>query len=374
MLIASGLDGDSRWSFAARCDGRDAMTYYYAALGLVEGLNPYDRAEILRHLNETPHFVYPIFTLPFFLPLVVFEPPTALVLFGVAHLVGFVALIAIWRRLLPIDWRLQALLLPVGFGATAIHDLCSSNVVTFEALAVWLGIALLWQGKPNRFLGWVTLAALFKFLWLALLPLALRYAVASWRACTAVIATLMAALVAWFFLWPQTFWQWLVNVRSTTAIRYNVFTALRTLDESLGGAIGGPLLDRWETWAYGFWIAFVLAVVIALLRRGLGIRSLSLLAPLTLLVLWPGNLSYSWLIALPIASALIFFLAARGQSAFAIAMTAICIVPQPMFEQMESVFPFGQRTFCFVVFLWIVVVAVMWRMREPFETWLRDTT
>lgn len=370
VLIAAGLDSTSRWSFAGRCDGRDAVTYYYAALGVYEGLSPYDRGAILRQLNETPLFVYPLFAVPFFLPLIAFGLETALVLFGILHLIGFAGLVLLWHRLLPIDWRLLAVLLPVGFGAAAVHDLCSSNVVVFEALAVWLGIAHLWRGRVGRFATWTAMASVPKLLWLALLPLALWRSLPAWRAVAATAVGAALLFGCWLLAWPETMLAWLGNVLGTTGIRYNVFTILRDLDRALGGEIGGSPFGRWEVWAYAAWLVFVAAIFLTALRRKAGLRSLSLLAPLTLLAMWPGNLSYSWLIALPCAAAVIFFLAGRGVTVSALLLVLLCVLPQPLLHW--AGLPFGHATFVVVLAFWAVLSGIVLRRGAELESWLGD--
>jgi len=368
VLVMTGLDSTSRWSFAGRCDGRDAVTYYYAALGAYEGLSPYDRGAILQQLNETPLFVYPLFAVPLFLPLIAFGLETALILFGILHLIGFAALVALWHRLLPIDWRLLAVLLPIGFGAAAVHDLCSSNVVVFESLAVWLGIAALWRGRVGRFAAWIGLASVPKLLWLALLPLALRRSLSVWRALAATVAVAALLFGCWLLAWPETMLAWLGNVLSTTGIRYNVFTILRDLDRALGGDIGGSPFGRWEVWAYGAWLVLVAAIFLTTLRRKAGLRSLSLLAPLALLAVWPGNLSYSWLIVLPVAAAVIFFLAGRGAIGAALLLAFLCVLPQPLLHW--AGLPFGHATFVTVLVFWVVLSAIVLQRGNELEAWL----
>lgn len=364
----AGLDSTSRWSFVGRCDGRDAVTYYYAALGAYEGLSPYDRSAILQQLNETPFFVYPLFAVPLFFPLIVFELQTALILFGILHLICFAGLVALWRRLLPIDGRLLSLLLPVGFGATAVHDLCSSNIVAFETLALWLGIAALWRERVGRFAAWIGIAAVPKLLWLALLPLALWRSLSAWRALVAVAAIAAFLFGLWLLVWPATVLAWLGNVLSTTGIRYNVFTILRDLDRALGGDIGGSPFGRWEVWAYGGWFVVVAVIFLTTLQRKAGLRSLSLLAPLTLLAVWPGNLSYSWLIVLPVAAAVIFFLAGRGATALALLLALLCVLPQPLLHW--AGLPFGHATFLTVLAFWAVLSAIVLQRGNEFEAWL----
>lgn len=370
MLIGTGLDSDSRWSFAARCDGRDAVTYYYALAGLWEGISPYDRAAIFARFGEYTHFVYPIFAAPLLLPLIVFDLDAAVVLFGLLHVVGFAALVRQWRRLLPVEGWLLALLLPVGFGATAVHDLCSSNVVTFEALALWSGVLLLWRRRMIGFVAWIAVAALPKLLWLAMLPLGLRSTRAAWPWLVAVGGAIALTFALWFFAWPQGLFNWLGNLRVTTHIRYNVFTGLRALDRLFGGEAGEALWQRWEVWGYAFWLVFVAAASLAVLKRGAGLRGLTVLAPLTLLVVWPGNLSYSWLIALPCAAAAIFFLLQRGWTVWALLLSLFLLVPQPVLDWIGLAGRSSHGTFLTVVALWLALGCIVLAWPQAFERWL----
>lgn len=369
-LIAAGLDETSRWAFARRCDGRDTFTYYYAAVGALEGFNPYDRIGLWRHLGNFPHFVYPIFTLPLFLPLALFDLDAALVLFAVLHVAGFAGLIALWRRLLPVDWRLLALLLPVGFGATAIHDLCSGNIVVFEALALWTAILLLWRGRTTAFSVWIALAAAPKLLWLGLLPLALLHARDAWRALASIGAAFAALFALWVLLWPQSIAFWLGNLRVTTTIRYSFFTGLREIDRLLGGDVGGALLQRWEAWGYGLWLLFVALMLIILIRRGVGLRSASIFLPLTLVAAWPGNLSYTWLAVLPSAAVLVFFLAAQGERLPALALSALLVLPQPLLYWAGMGERFGLGTLVTALVCWLAFACVMLRRAQALESWL----
>jgi hypothetical protein len=370
VVIAAGLDDGSRWRFVRTCDGRDVFTYYYAVQALLDGFSPYDRVALYAHFGQVPTFVYPLFTLPVFLPLAPFDLTIAKILFAVLHVLGFIGLILLWRRLLPIDWRLLALLLPVGFGATAIHDLCSGNVVTFEALALWLGILLLWQGRTGAFILWAVLAASFKLLWLALLPLVLLGSRNSWRALALTGAGVLALFGLWLLVWQESFAHWLGNLRVTTAIRYNVFTGLRDIDRVLGGEIGGPLWQRWESWGYALWLVFVALFLIVLIKRGLLLRSATLFAPLTLLAVWPGNLSYSWLIALPSAAALVFFLAGQGKRVIAAALAGLLVLPQPLLFWAGMGERFGLGTLATVLVFWLAFAVVMLRRQQELETWL----
>lgn len=340
--------------------------------GLWEGLSPYDRSAIFARFGEYTHFVYPIFVAPLLLPLIAFELPTALVLFGLLHVAGWAALVWLWRLLLPIDWRLLALLLPVGFGAAAIHDLCSSNVVVFEAIAIWFAILLLWRGRSAGFAAGTVVAALPKLLWMALLPLVGRQPRAAWRPLLGIVAALLLSFAAWFLLGRDSLREWLSNLRLTTHIRYNVFTGLREIDRALGGETGEALWLRWEFWGAVLWLMVVGVVLVLVVRRGAGLRGLSLLAPLTLLVVWPGNLSYSWLVALPCAAAIVFFLLERRQVALALLLAFLLLLPQPVLDGVGLGGRFGYGTFLTVMALWLALAGSLIAAPQEFERWLEQ--
>ncbi|MGE0152599.1 MAG: glycosyltransferase 87 family protein [Reyranellaceae bacterium] len=369
MSIAAGL-GEGRWSFAARCDGRDTLSYYYAARGALDGLSPYDGIALYYHFGRIPLFVYPVFALPPLLPLALFDEATALALFALLHVAGLAGLVALWRRAVPVDWRLLALLLPVGLGAAAVHNVCSGNVVTFEALALLAGLLALWRGRIGRFALWTVLAAAPKLLWLALLPLALLRDRAAWRLPALALLGFIVALAAWGLLWRDGLEGWLFNLRGTSRIRYSVFTLLRDLDHWAGGGAGGPLLQRWESWGYALWLALIGLVLAVLVRRGLPLRSACLFAPLTLLAAWPANLSYSWLAALPAAAAAVFFLAAQGRRLLALVMAVLLVLPQPVFDWAGLGERFGQGTLATVLAFWLVFAGLMLRCPRALERWL----
>jgi len=370
LIVAGTADESSRWAFVNRCDGRDAVTYYYAAIAAQHGIDPYDLHAISSQYGAEALFVYPAFALPLFYPLTPFEPAVALLVFAGLRLICVAGLLALSTRLLPVPWWAHLAFFPVGFGATAVHDLCSANVVAFEALALWLGIAALWRGKAVGFPAWIAVAAAPKLLWLALPPLALRGS-SSLRPRAAVVVGLFATLFAvWFGVWPESVLAWFANARLTTTFRYNVFTLSRGIVDMLGGDVTGSYIMRIEAWGYLLWIALVGAVLLAAWRAGTGLRALSLLALVSLLAVWPGNLSYSWLPLLPAAVAAIFFFATRGQIGLALALTALCVWPQPLLEWLGPGNTMGQGTFASVLFVWAALAIIVRRWPQEFEIWL----
>lgn len=371
VLLFAGLHDDaSRWAFANRCDGRDAMTYYFAALASLQDISPYDLQTISARFHVDALFVYPLFVLPLFYPLLAFEPDTALLVLALLRLVCLGGVLTLWARLLPVGWRSQLLFLPVGLGAAAVHDLCSANVVAFETLALWLGIGALWRGSAGRFAGWIGVAALPKLLWLALLPLALRHGRKAWRVVVLVLGVAAALFAVWIAVWPESFGQWFAHARMTATFRYNMFTLLRSIVAMLGGDVTGDYVGRIEAWGYGLWIGLVGLVLLRAVRRGVGLRSLTLLALASLLAVWPGNLSYSWLPLLPLVPVVAFFLAANGMTAAALMLAALCLWPQPLLDWTGPGNVMGQGAFVAVAALWASLAVIVARWPAAFEAWL----
>jgi hypothetical protein len=371
LLIVSIFDTRVAFSAAGRCNSGDLFNYYYAARGAVDGVDPYLREAILAHSGKDIHFLYPIYALPVFLPLIAFDFDTARVIYALLQLAAVIGMGWIACRLLPVErWALLLFLL-VGFGAVLLRDLCSANTVIFEALLLWLAIAALWRLRAERFLVWLFLAALPKLLWLALAPLLLHRAVNGWRTLLKGALIGAALLGLWLAVAPQTVLHWLINVRATTHFRLNVFTAARWIDEASGGAIGGPLLGRWETWVYAAWIALVVGVLVVALRRGIGLRTLSLFAPLSLLAVWPGNSAYSWVPLLPVAVTVIFFLAQSGRPGAAAALTFLCVLPQQLFLLSGIGFAYQHTVMGTVLVLWLALAALVLGRPQALETWLQ---
>lgn len=371
VLLFYGLHDDaSRWAFANRCDGRDAVTYYFAALASLQAISPYDLQTITAQFQVGALFVYPLFTLPLFYPLLAFDPDTALLLLALLRLACLAGLVRLWSRLLPVDWRWQLVFLPVGLGGAAVHDLCSANVVAFEALALWLGIGALWRGGVGSFAGWIGVAALPKLSWLALLPLALQQARSAWRAIALVLGAAAALFALWIALWPDSFGQWFAHTRMTATFRYNIFTLLRTVVAMLGGDVTGAYVTRIEAWGYGLWIGLVALVLLQALRRGIGLRSLTLLALASLLAVWPGNLSYSWLPLLPLVPVVAFFLSRNGMSMAGLMLAVLCLWPQPLLDWTGPGNVMGQGAFVAVAALWASLAVIVARWPDAFEAWL----
>jgi hypothetical protein len=149
LLIVSIFDTRVAFSAAGRCNSGDLFNYYYAARGAVDGVDPYLREAILAHSGKEIHFLYPIYALPVFLPLIAFDFDTARVIYALLQLAAVIGMGWIACRLLPLERWALLLFLPVGFGAVLLRDLCSANTVIFEALLLWLAIAALWRLKAS---------------------------------------------------------------------------------------------------------------------------------------------------------------------------------------------------------------------------------
>ena len=375
MLLASAVFPPAGLPSPAKaCPVGDVFNYYYAIEAAREGINPYDRAAVIARFGHPIHFVYPLYALPVFLPLALFDFPTARLIYFVLQLGALAGLVFIVRRLLPVDWRLLALLLPAGFGGTLLRDLCGANTVLFESLLLWLALAMLWRGRANGVALALFVASLPKLLWLALLPLLLLHRSPAARRSFAIAGFAVLALWAlWLAVSFETVWRWLVNVRVTTGFRNNLFTMLRWLDEAWGGAVGGPLLERWEAWGYGLWLALVGAVFVLVLRRQPGLRTLSLFALASLLAVWPGNGLYSFVPALPIAAAVIFFLAGNGKHFAALALAVFCLLPEQAYLLLHIGFPYFHVTTLMVLAVWAVFASLILRQPQAFEAWLTQT-
>jgi hypothetical protein len=371
LLIVSIFDTRVAFSAAGRCNSGDLFNYYYAARGAVDGVDPYLREAILAHSGKEIHFLYPIYALPVFLPLIAFDFDTARMIYALLQLAALIGMGWIACRLLPVERWALLLFLPVGFGAVLLRDLCSANTVIFEALLLWLAIAALWRLRAGRVLVWLFLAALPKLLWLLLAPLALHRTMAGRRALLNGALIGFALMTLWLLVAPQTLLHWLTNVRATTHFRLNVFTVGRWIDEASGGAIGGPLLGRWETWVYAAWIALVVGVLVVALRRGIGLRTLSLFAPLSLLAVWPGNSAYSWVPLLPVAVTVIFFLAQSRRPGAAVALTFLCVLPQQLFLLSGIGFAYQHTVMGTVLVLWLALATLVLGRPQALETWLQ---
>jgi hypothetical protein len=373
VLLASAIFPSAGLPSPAKaCQVGDVFNYYYAIEAARDGINPYDRAAVIARFGHPIHFVYPPYALPVFLPLALFDFPTARLIYFVLQLGALAGLVFLVRRLLPIDWRLLALLLPAGLGGTLLRDLCGANTVIFESLLLWLAIAMLWRGRAKEAALALFVAALPKLLWLALLPLLLLHrSLAAWRNLAIAGLATLALWALWLAVSFETFWRWLVNVRVTTGFRNNLFTMLRWLDEAAwGGAVGGPLLARWEAWGYGLWLALVGAVFVVALRRQPGLRTLSLFALLSLLAVWPGNGLYSFVPVLPIAAAVIFFLAGSGKHFAALALAGFCLLPEQVYLLLHIGFPYFHVTTLMVLAVWAVFAILILRQRQALEAWL----
>lgn len=370
LLIVSAFDRTIWFAAGGRCDGGDLLNYYYATQAWLNGVSPYDQSAIAARFGQYAHYVYPIYALPLFLPLLAFDFDTARLVYAALQLAAVAGLMLILRRLLPVDWRLVLLSLPLGFASTLLRDLCHANTVVFETFFLFLAIAFLWRGRRLNFVAALYAAAVPKLLWLALLPLLAHRVLGAYRRLALSLLPALAAAALWLALWPHSFWHWLANVRVTTSFRFNVFTLGRWLRETLGGAGADTLLGRWEFWTYAIWLALVGAVVMLAMRRGAGLRTLSLFLPLSLLAMWPGNGVYSWVPLLPIAAVLVFFLASRGDGVWAFVLATLCLAPWQAIALIAPGLPWLFAPLLATVALWLAAASVVLRQPIALELWL----
>lgn len=370
LLIASAFDRTVWFSAGGRCNSGDLVNYYYAARGALEGLSPYDRSALAERFGQYTHFVYPLYTLPLFLPLTAFDFATARTIYFLGQLGAVAGLLLVARRMLPVDWRLLALTFPLGFGGTLVRDLCHANTAIFETFFLFLALDFLWRGRRNGFAVALFAAALPKLLWFSLLPLLLHRSI---RAVAPFVQAVLASaipLALWLAFSPQSFWHWLGNVRVTTSFRLNVFTLGRWLRETLGGADANTLVERWESWVYAAWVVLVGAGVVLAVRRGVGLRSLSLFVPLSVLTVWPGNGVYSWVSLLPLAAVFVCFFASNGRPVLALVLATLCLAPWQAMALIEPGLPWSFAPLLAMLALWLAAAFVVLRQPTALEFWL----
>lgn len=146
----------------------DFTTYYYAALAVLHGLDPY-RLDVLSVLAgrtiEIP-FLYPPATLPLFVPLARLPIAHAVVAWLVFKLALVVVLLALWRTVFLRETRVAVLAGAafLGFNASLLWDLRAGNVAVIEQLLLWAGFVAYVRDRRTAFTVCVVLASIFKLL------------------------------------------------------------------------------------------------------------------------------------------------------------------------------------------------------------------
>ncbi len=152
----------------------DFESYYYAARVHAAGGDAYDEAALK---DEAGHrifpFVYPHHTLLLFQPLARLDVATAKLVYFIAKLICAAALVGLWLVLFVRGktrlWFVVFVML--GYNAALWRDVVTGNVVTFEQVFLWLGIAALVCGRPFLFSGALVASAQFKLMGAPLLLL-----------------------------------------------------------------------------------------------------------------------------------------------------------------------------------------------------------
>ncbi len=307
VTLFYGVNGDTLWSFAGRCDNRDTGTFYYAAQAALAGLDPYDNPALKQAFGVFTWWVYPPSGLLFFLPLTGLSFAKAIVAFNIVKAIAIVGLVVVWCKTLPSLRRDVAfwLFALVALNTTVLQDWCSGNIAIFESLALWGALLLSLRGRYGYAVLLVLLISLAKPTWLVLLLLPVLvapYAVGARRAAMVGAAVGAVLIALWLLLDYASFQGWLFNVRSTLSIRYNFFELTKDIRVGLGGGLNVPLWQRPEYALYAIWCVLV---AVLLLRRW---RSLTgqhgpmrgLLLVLAIAAVSPANLSYSWVMTVPI--------------------------------------------------------------------------
>jgi len=155
----------------------DFKTYYYAAKVYTSGGNPYDLEALTRTSGEkiTLPYVYPRFTLVFFLP---FTFCSYAVAYQVYLLLKVAALVALFRLWIGSFLKEDGDLLFYPFSLLAFNnaiglDLFAGNITTFEQLALWAAFFCYIRQRLLPFSLLVLVASFFKLtpiLFLTLLP------------------------------------------------------------------------------------------------------------------------------------------------------------------------------------------------------------
>ncbi len=143
----------------------DFKTYYYAAQAFRVGQNPYEPTVLSELAGEeiSLPFLYPPFTLVFFLPLTLVPFSSAFLLYLGLKLLAVIFLILIWRSFLGKDF--DFLFFPfalVVYNSAIPLDFAAGNISVFEQILLWGGFLLFLRGNNLYFTFMVVLASLFK--------------------------------------------------------------------------------------------------------------------------------------------------------------------------------------------------------------------
>lgn len=129
----------------------DFRVYYSAASCYLEGLDPYNMANLFKqHRNVAPlPYLYPPLALYYFLPFGLLKVKTAIFVYVSIKIIALVALFRAWLKIYPDKKYLIGLLwlALLGFNAALHKDFITGNISVFEQLAIWWGIYYLLKDR-----------------------------------------------------------------------------------------------------------------------------------------------------------------------------------------------------------------------------------
>lgn len=253
----------------------DFDTFYYAAVALRQGLDPY-RLESLAAVagKHVPlPFLYPPAALAMFAPFAALPLATATVAWLALKVVLSVALVALWRRVFLPETGLVTLILAsvLGFNAALVTDLRSGNVAIIEGLVLWIAFACYARDRRWPFAILVAVASSLKLLPIAFLALLLvpsrrtRAAPGPLVASLGLFGAIAFLPAAWGASWPGVLFAGAPAVRPHGEFNPS---ALGMFDSFFGGPPGigagfpDPAILLWAAYA-----AILLIVSRNLLRR-----------------------------------------------------------------------------------------------------------
>lgn len=143
----------------------DFKTYYHAAQAFQAGEDPYDLAVLSRIAGEEVvlPYVYPPFTLIFFLPFTLFDLSTAIIVYFALKIAAILLLAVLWKKFLDPDFSLWFLPFAlVVFNSALPLDLAAGNISVFEQIFLWMGFLFWMRGRDIPFGALVVAASLFK--------------------------------------------------------------------------------------------------------------------------------------------------------------------------------------------------------------------
>lgn len=279
---------------------------------LAAGESPYDREQIIEGVSFP--CLYPPLAFDLYRPLAALED--AVPWWNALKVLGFAALLLLWRRLLPPgnDWWRLAFALG-AFGTPFFAEYRSGNAGSLEQLALWGAFALFIAGRYAAFA--VALAAVAQLklqpvLFLGLLLLAPK---PRWKDFGLGVAAFAALFGLNELLHPGLLTEYLARLGDPSAgwrfergpNNCSVWAFIQHLLETAGG--NRPLAARWASLLVLPWSCFVVAATAISARRvavGLGSdeekrRHAVLLATAAFALLAPRFKDYAFFMLIPAA-------------------------------------------------------------------------